>query len=80
MAVPAEVGGEPVPHGILDGYPFVAQRWLMERQTKRVKIELVAYPGMTLVVPTEEEKEKGQPSGMAEAFFWVSLSQVFFIK
>lgn len=80
MAVSAEIGGEPVPHGILDGYAFVAQRWLMERQTKRVNIELVAYPGMTLVIPTEEEKEKGQPTGMAEAFFWVSSTGICFFK
>ena len=76
MAVPAQMGGEPIPHGILDGYPFVAQRWLMERQTKRVKFELVAYPGVNFVVPTQEEKKKGQPSGMAEAFFWVSATSM----
>jgi len=39
---------------------------------KKIELELVAYPGINLVPPTEEEKMKGHPSGMVDAFFWVS--------
>jgi len=72
MAVPSDQGGEPVPFGILDAFPFVAQRLLLEgNPSRKVSIDFVAYPGLNLVRPTEEEKLKGFPSGMVDAFFWV---------
>ncbi|CAA7268784.1 unnamed protein product [Cyclocybe aegerita] len=73
MAVSIEQGGELVPFGILDGFPFVAQRRLLQRDPPlQVAVDLVAYPGLNLVRPTEEEKEKGHPLGMVDAFFWKS--------
>lgn len=73
MAVPSEQGGEPVPLGVLNGFPFVAQRLLLEgNKYTKVCVDLVVYPGLNLVRPTEEEKSKGFPSGMIDAFFWVS--------
>ncbi|KAF8802036.1 hypothetical protein BYT27DRAFT_7197508 [Phlegmacium glaucopus] len=70
FAVPVEEGGEPVPFGVLDIFPFIAQRKLLEKQSPlNVAIDLVAYPGFTLVTPTEQEKEEGLPPGMNEAFF-----------
>jgi len=73
MAVSVEQGGEIIPHGILDGYSYVAQRLLLQKiPRKKIELELVAYPGINLVPPTEEEKAKGHPSGMVDAFFWVS--------
>jgi len=73
MAIPSEQGGEPVPFGVLNGFPFVAQRLLLEgNESTKVFVDLVVYPGLNLVRPTEEEKLKGFPSGMIDAFFWVS--------
>lgn len=74
MAVPSEQGGEPVPFGVLNAFPFVAQRLLLEgNPSRKVSIDFVAYPGLNLVRPTEEEKLKGFPSGMIDAFFWDSI-------
>ncbi|KAF9530561.1 hypothetical protein CPB83DRAFT_167322 [Crepidotus variabilis] len=72
MAVSPEQGGEPIPFGILEGYPYVAQRILLERNLA-FDLELVAHPGINMVKPTEEEKEKGQPIGMEDLFFWKSF-------
>ncbi|PPQ74394.1 hypothetical protein CVT26_000945 [Gymnopilus dilepis] len=73
LARPVEEGGEPVPYGILNGFPLVAQRLLREDPYNiRVDLELVAYPGYNLVHPTESESEQGIRNGMEEAFFWDS--------
>lgn len=31
--IPAEEGSESVPFGVLDNFPFVAQRWLLESES-----------------------------------------------
>ncbi|KAF8958107.1 hypothetical protein BDZ97DRAFT_1668898 [Flammula alnicola] len=73
MAISPEQGGEPVPFGVLDAFPFVAQRLLLKGEMpKKVDLEFIGYPGMNLVPPTEQEKVKGFPTGMADAFFWTS--------
>jgi hypothetical protein len=78
MAVSSDQGGEPVPFGILNAFPFVAQRLLLEgNNCTKVSIDFVVYPGINLVRPTEEEKLKGFPSGMIDAFFWVSKASYF---
>jgi hypothetical protein len=41
-----------------------------------VEFDVVAYPGVNLVIPTEEEKEAGNPVGIKEAFFWVSVPNI----
>jgi len=73
MAISSEQGGEPVPFGVLNAFPFVAQRLLLEgKKSTNVSLDFVVYPGLNLVRPSEEEKLKGFPSGMIDAFFWVS--------
>ncbi|KDR77293.1 hypothetical protein GALMADRAFT_246637 [Galerina marginata CBS 339.88] len=75
MAVSVDQGGEPIPFGVLNTFPFVAQRILREDKGSGLEcsVELVGYPGYNLVRPTEEEKEKaGYCNGMAEGFFWDS--------
>jgi len=71
FGVPDDDEGEGlVPFGILDIFPFVAQRRLLENESpQNVTIDLVAYPGYTLVPPTEGEIEDGYLSGMCNAFF-----------
>jgi hypothetical protein len=71
MAVSPEQGGEPIPFGILNAFPFVSQRLLESNKPSKVSIDFVGYPGLTLVRPTEEEKLRGF-SGMIDAFFWVT--------
>ena len=72
MAVSTEKGGELIPFGILDAFPYVAQRILLKGdESTKVSIDFVGYPGLSLVRPTEEE-ELNFPSGMVDAFFWVS--------
>ena len=69
LAVP----GESVPFGVLDIFPFVAQRQLLANESPRhIAIDLVAYPGFTLISPTDQERENGFPPGMYDAFFHVS--------
>ncbi|KAF8152922.1 SGNH hydrolase-type esterase domain-containing protein [Crassisporium funariophilum] len=74
FAAPVEEGGELVPFGVLQAFPLVAQRLLMEREpSTKVAIDQIAYPGWTLVSPTEQDKEMGSGStGMADAFFRVT--------
>ena len=64
--------GQPT-RGYHDAYPAVAQRLLRE-QNNSVQIETIAYPGITLVNPTESEAEEGMARGMVERFFHVSVS------
>jgi hypothetical protein len=70
LAVPVEEGGEPVPFGVLDVFPFIAQREL--ESPLNVAIDLVAYPGACLITPTDQERENGVREGMNEMFFDVS--------
>lgn len=80
MAISSDQGGEPVPFGVLNAFPFVAQRLLLEEnKCTKVSIDFVVYPGLNLVRPTEEEKLKGFPSGMIDAFFWVSRHYIFML-
>lgn len=73
LAVPVEDGGESVPFGVLDIFPFVAQRQLLANESPQyIAIDLVAYPGFTLISPTDQERENGFPPGMYDAFFHVS--------
>lgn len=59
--------------GYYDAFPSVAQRLLHEQQNSfTVQIETIAYPGITLVNPTESEAEKGMARGMVDRFFHVS--------
>ena len=72
LAVPVEEGGEPVPFGVLDVFPFIAQRELLEKESPlNVAIDLVAYPAC-LITPTDQEREDGVRDGMNEIFFDVS--------
>ena len=62
-----------MPFGVLDTFPFVAQRQLQEHVPPRnIAVDLVAYPGFALISPTDQEKEDGFPTGMNDAFFHVS--------
>ncbi|KAF8608351.1 hypothetical protein BDV93DRAFT_247813 [Ceratobasidium sp. AG-I] len=59
--------------GCLDAFPYVAQRFLSQKDPAyKVNVNLVAYPGWTLVAPSEEEKCGGNPTGMLDGFFQVS--------
>jgi len=44
------------------------------RTKKKVHIETIAYPGITLVNPTENEAEEGMARGIIERFFHVSVT------
>jgi len=78
LAVSPEQGGEPIPFGVLNAFHFVAQRLLLEGdKPTKVSIDFVGYPGLALVRPTEEEQLKGFPSGMIDAFFWVSRIWIY---
>ncbi|KAF4612861.1 hypothetical protein D9613_011150 [Agrocybe pediades] len=73
LAVPVNEGGEPLPFGTLNTFPFAAERILNENTTRTsIEMSMISYPGMCLVPPTKEEKEKGQRDGMLEVFFWDS--------
>ncbi|KIJ63097.1 hypothetical protein HYDPIDRAFT_29786 [Hydnomerulius pinastri MD-312] len=54
---------EPIPRGCLDAFPFQAKRFLEQgpaassREGTQVHIELVAYPGISLVEPIDDEGE-----------------------
>jgi len=70
LAVPVEDGGEPVPFGVLDVFPFIALRELLEKESPlNVAIDLVAYPGACLITPTDQEREDGVREGMNDMFF-----------
>jgi hypothetical protein len=57
----------------LDVFPFIAQRELLEKESPiNVAIDLVAYPGVPLITPTDREREDGVGEGMNEMFFNVS--------
>ncbi|KIY52250.1 hypothetical protein FISHEDRAFT_69941 [Fistulina hepatica ATCC 64428] len=67
-------GSELVPYGCLSAFPFVCKRWLQHGASIRVSLDLVAYPGITLVDMTpEEDGMPGVKSGMATQFFCASI-------
>ena len=41
-----------------------------------LELELVAFPGITLVAPTEEEANEGAGQGMIDQFFHVCIDSV----
>jgi hypothetical protein len=64
-------------HGCLNAFPFVAQHLLRAAgrpNFQRLEIDLVAYPGTTLVTPTEAEVSEGMSEGMMRRFFHISFS------
>lgn len=75
-----EKGGEPLPFGCLNTFPFAAQRILRVDKKREIDVELIGYPGFSLVHPTEKEKEAGFPHGMQNAFFWVKLNHLVLAK
>lgn len=62
---------ETLPLGCLNAIPLVAERKIRQK-IPRFCVDLVAFPGWTLVAPTEVEKNQGLPAGMSEAYFNVS--------
>ncbi|CAE6393493.1 unnamed protein product [Rhizoctonia solani] len=73
----AQPNGSPIPgsapRGCLDAFPYVTQRLLSaDDQGYYFDVDLVAYPGWTLVSPTSEEQSEGNPWGMLKGYFQVS--------
>ena len=67
-----QASGQPT-RGYHDTFPSVAQRLLHDQENPvTVQVETIAYPGVTLVNPTESEAEEGMPRGMVDRFFHVS--------
>ncbi|KAF9045612.1 hypothetical protein BJ165DRAFT_1478477 [Panaeolus papilionaceus] len=72
FASPGGPRGEAVPFGVLDAFPFVAQRKLLQAAVPtRVEVKLCSYPGWLLVSPNADDiKDKFPAIGMSEGFFW----------
>ncbi|CCM05791.1 uncharacterized protein FIBRA_08024 [Fibroporia radiculosa] len=60
---------EPILRGCLDAFPHRAQRILADTCSLSLNIELVAYPGASLVEPTDEECADGIPFSILTKFF-----------
>lgn len=59
--------------GYYDAFPAIAHRHLRDQKdSSTLQIDTVAYPGITLVNPTESEAEEGMARGMVDRFFHVS--------
>ena len=59
--------------GYHDAFPAIAQRLLRKQEVSfTVQIDTIAYPGITLVNPTESGAEEGMARGLADRFFHVS--------
>jgi hypothetical protein len=68
----SQESGQPI-RGHHDAFPVVAQRLLRKHENpSTVQIDTIAYPGITLVNPTEDEAAEGMARGMAGRFFHVS--------
>ncbi|TFY63662.1 hypothetical protein EVJ58_g3128 [Rhodofomes roseus] len=65
-------GSQPVPLGCLNAYPHVARERIQTDTGTAIELELVAFPGITLVAPTPEERDEGVGQGMIDKFFNVS--------
>lgn len=64
-------GTEPLPLGCLESFPYLTRQKLRDTIGLEFAVDLVAFPGWTLVSPTTDEAEEGAPKGMAEKFFHV---------
>ncbi|KAH9911169.1 uncharacterized protein B0H18DRAFT_1129075 [Fomitopsis serialis] len=65
-------GSQPIPLGCLSAYPHIAKAQLHARTGIELELELVAFPGVTLVAPTPEEADEGAGQGMIDRFFHAS--------
>ncbi|KAJ6515651.1 hypothetical protein C8R45DRAFT_214896 [Mycena sanguinolenta] len=61
-------GSKPIPLGCLDAFPFAMKRDVMHNIGLFVDLDLIAYPAITLVDPTEEEADAGGMLGMVSKF------------
>ena len=69
--------GDALPRGCLDAFPFKSKQ-ILERTTGGAKldIELVAYPGATLVGPTDDDSSSdGASFSMLTKFMHVCVSK-----
>ncbi|THU83820.1 hypothetical protein K435DRAFT_688780 [Dendrothele bispora CBS 962.96] len=61
-----------IPLGCLNALPFVLKRDVLQNKGIDIRVDLIAYPGMTLVDPTEDERDEGAMLGMVSKFFHTS--------
>ncbi|KAK7467402.1 hypothetical protein VKT23_004457 [Stygiomarasmius scandens] len=61
-----------IPLGCLNALPFVLRRNVLQNEGIDIRVDLIAYPGMTLVDPTEDELNEGAMLGMVSKFFHTS--------
>ncbi|KAF8574097.1 hypothetical protein K439DRAFT_1642445 [Ramaria rubella] len=64
-------GSQPLPRGCLDAFPFLARDVLRKEMNTDISVDMVAFPGIRLVDPTEEDAE-GIAKGMVSRFFHAS--------
>ena len=64
--------------GCLDAFPYVAERLLSQKNPEyKIKMNIVAYPGWTLVAPNKVERCEGNPPGMLDGFFQVRHQVIY---
>ncbi|KAH7884999.1 SGNH hydrolase-type esterase domain-containing protein [Phlebopus sp. FC_14] len=64
-AIAPEDGGQPIPRGYCDAFPYIAMNLLRQRGHK-AQVDTIAYPGVTLT------KTEDSSLGMGEMFFQIS--------
>ncbi|KAH9915901.1 SGNH hydrolase-type esterase domain-containing protein [Fomitopsis serialis] len=65
-------GSQPIPLGCLSAYAHIAKGQIYAKTGIEIELELVAFPGVTLVAPTPEEADEGAGQGMIDRFFHTS--------
>lgn len=68
-------GGQPIPRGVLDAFPSCAISILNEKHSYNLSLEVVAYPGITLVGLQRSDDGDSATAwalGMIDRFFHVS--------
>ena len=66
--------GDALPRGCLDAFPFKSNQILERIGGRKLDIELVAYPGATLVGPTNDDSESSDASfSMSTKFMHVCV-------
>lgn len=69
-------GTLPIPLGCQNAFPHVAMERVSEKTDVNIELGLIAFPGITLSAPTQEEADEGAGQGMIDRFFHVWLHRL----
>ncbi|KAJ6551768.1 hypothetical protein B0H19DRAFT_1158820 [Mycena capillaripes] len=75
LALDPSAGGQPIPRGVLDAFPSRTISVLSDNYSYDLSLEMVAYPGMSLVtIEQQDENDCTAPGtfGMVDRFFHTS--------